>query len=110
MWTVLKGEIYSRTTKLQKINKRSCQNLFSQVFNILCSFRWQLVDVISDKLADCPEEQEKWRKSVATAAIKCLIASYSHSKDQATSPLQQEHSILKRLQRVLVGLLYAYIL
>lgn len=78
--------------------------------NILCSFRWQLVDVISDKLADCPEEQEKWRKSVATAAIKCLIASYSHLKDQATSPLEQEHSILKRLQRVLVGLLHAYIL
>uniref|UniRef100_A0AAQ5XV76 URB1 ribosome biogenesis homolog n=1 Tax=Amphiprion ocellaris TaxID=80972 RepID=A0AAQ5XV76_AMPOC len=33
-------------------------------------------------LADCPEEQEKWKKSVATAALKCLITSYSHSKDQ----------------------------
>uniref|UniRef100_A0A668T7V7 URB1 ribosome biogenesis homolog n=1 Tax=Oreochromis aureus TaxID=47969 RepID=A0A668T7V7_OREAU len=79
-------------------------SLPSALQNVDSFERWQLVDVISDKLADCPEEQEKWRKSVATAAIKCLIASYSHSKDQATSPLQQEHSILKRLQRVLVDI------
>uniref|UniRef100_A0A3P8SU82 URB1 ribosome biogenesis homolog n=1 Tax=Amphiprion percula TaxID=161767 RepID=A0A3P8SU82_AMPPE len=30
-------------------------------------------------LADCPEEQEKWKKSVATAALKCLITSYTAS-------------------------------
>uniref|UniRef100_A0A3Q4G050 URB1 ribosome biogenesis homolog n=1 Tax=Neolamprologus brichardi TaxID=32507 RepID=A0A3Q4G050_NEOBR len=76
------------------------------LINSLPSALQNVDNVISDKLADCPEEQEKWRKSVATAAIKCLIASYSHSKDQATSPLEQEHSILKRLQRVLVGLLH----
>uniref|UniRef100_A0A3B4FUG2 URB1 ribosome biogenesis homolog n=1 Tax=Pundamilia nyererei TaxID=303518 RepID=A0A3B4FUG2_9CICH len=70
------------------------------LINSLPSALQNVDNVISDKLADCPEEQEKWRKSVATAAIKCLIASYSHSKDQATSPLEQEHSILKRLQRI----------
>ncbi len=66
--------------------------------------RWRLVDVITEKLADSPEEQETWRKSVTTAAIKCLIAAYCHSKDQATSHLEQEKSILERLQRLLVGL------
>ncbi|XP_044210403.1 nucleolar pre-ribosomal-associated protein 1 isoform X1 [Thunnus albacares] len=65
--------------------------------------RWQLVDVITEKLADCPEEQETWRRSVTTAALKCLIASYSHTKDQATSPSAQEQSILERLQRLLTS-------
>ncbi|XP_063349998.1 nucleolar pre-ribosomal-associated protein 1 [Pelmatolapia mariae] len=88
-------------------NSKDIRDLINSLPNALQNVdsfeRWHLVDVISDKLADCPEEQEKWRKSVATAAIKCLIASYSHSKDQATSPLEQEHSILKRLQRVLIS-------
>lgn len=61
------------------------------------------MDVITEKLADCPEEQETWRKSVTTAALKCLIAAYSHSKDQAASPSEQEKSILERLQQLLVG-------
>ncbi|CAN9511010.1 unnamed protein product [Ophioblennius macclurei] len=65
--------------------------------------RWQLVDVMNEKLADCPEELEKWRKSVTTAAIKCLIASYSRSKDQASSPSDHEHSVLKRLQQTLTS-------
>ncbi|GLD53499.1 nucleolar pre-ribosomal-associated protein 1 [Lates japonicus] len=65
--------------------------------------RWQLVEVITENLADCPEEQETWRKSVTAAAFKCLIASYSHSKDQATSPSEQEQSILERLQRLLTS-------
>lgn len=38
-----------------------------------------------------------------TAAIKCLIASYSNYKDQATSPSEQERSILERLCQHLVG-------
>ncbi|XP_026153088.1 nucleolar pre-ribosomal-associated protein 1 [Mastacembelus armatus] len=65
--------------------------------------RWQLVPVITEKLIDCPEEQETWRKSVITAALKCLIASYSRSKDQATSPSEQEQSILERLQQLLTS-------
>lgn len=74
------------------------------------SSRWQLVEVITENLADCPEEQETWRKSVTVAAFKCLIASYSHSKDQATPPSEQEQNILERLQRLLVGLLSSFIL
>ncbi|KAI3354092.1 hypothetical protein L3Q82_018642 [Scortum barcoo] len=65
--------------------------------------RWQLVDVITEKLADCPEEQETWRKSVTSSALKCLSAAYSHSKDQTASPSEQEHSILDRLQRLLTS-------
>ncbi|XP_070685256.1 nucleolar pre-ribosomal-associated protein 1 [Pempheris klunzingeri] len=64
--------------------------------------RWQLIDVINEKLADCPEEQESWRKSVTTAALKCLIATYSHTKDQASSS-EQEQSILERLQQLLTS-------
>uniref|UniRef100_A0A672FX14 URB1 ribosome biogenesis homolog n=1 Tax=Salarias fasciatus TaxID=181472 RepID=A0A672FX14_SALFA len=63
-----------------------------------------LISNLPSKLADCPEESEKWRKSVATAAVKCLIASYSQSKDQASSPSDHEHSILKRLQQILVDI------
>ncbi|XP_031719530.1 nucleolar pre-ribosomal-associated protein 1 isoform X1 [Anarrhichthys ocellatus] len=65
--------------------------------------RWQLVDVITEKLADCPEEQETWRKSVTAAALKCLIAAFSHSRDQTTSWSQQEQSILERLQGLLTS-------
>uniref|UniRef100_A0A3B4UFA2 URB1 ribosome biogenesis homolog n=1 Tax=Seriola dumerili TaxID=41447 RepID=A0A3B4UFA2_SERDU len=65
--------------------------------------RWQLVDVVTEKLADCPEELETWRKSVTSAALKCLITSYSHSKDQATSPAEQEQSVLERLQTLLTS-------
>uniref|UniRef100_A0A672GJ32 URB1 ribosome biogenesis homolog n=1 Tax=Salarias fasciatus TaxID=181472 RepID=A0A672GJ32_SALFA len=79
-------------------------NLPSALQNTDTFERWQLVDVINEKLADCPEESEKWRKSVATAAVKCLIASYSQSKDQASSPSDHEHSILKRLQQILVDI------
>uniref|UniRef100_A0A671V9A0 URB1 ribosome biogenesis homolog n=1 Tax=Sparus aurata TaxID=8175 RepID=A0A671V9A0_SPAAU len=74
-----------------------------QKLNVAVSSRWRLVDVITEKLADCPEEQETWRKSVTTAALKCLIAAYSHSKDQAASPSEQEKSILERLQQLLVA-------
>ncbi|CAJ1065109.1 nucleolar pre-ribosomal-associated protein 1 [Xyrichtys novacula] len=58
--------------------------------------RWQLVDVIMEKVSDCPEEGETWRKSVTSAAFKCLTAAFSLSKDQ-TSPSEQEQSILERL-------------
>ncbi|KAI4816002.1 hypothetical protein KUCAC02_006121, partial [Chaenocephalus aceratus] len=65
--------------------------------------RWQLVDAVTEKLDGCPEEQDTWRKSVTTAALKCLIAAYSHSKDPATARLEQEHSILERLQGLLTS-------
>uniref|UniRef100_A0A3B4ZNL1 URB1 ribosome biogenesis homolog n=1 Tax=Stegastes partitus TaxID=144197 RepID=A0A3B4ZNL1_9TELE len=78
-------------------------NLPNALQNIDSFERWKLVDVITEKLADCPEEQEKWKKSLATAALKFLIASYSHSKDQAASPSDQEQSILNRLQQLLVA-------
>uniref|UniRef100_A0A665V0P4 URB1 ribosome biogenesis homolog n=1 Tax=Echeneis naucrates TaxID=173247 RepID=A0A665V0P4_ECHNA len=65
--------------------------------------RWQLVEVVTEKLADFPEEQETWRKSVTSAALKCLITSFSHSKDQTSLLLKQEHSILERLERLLVA-------
>lgn len=72
--------------------------------------RWKLVNVISEKLADFPDEQETWRKSVTASALKCLIASYSGSKDQATCPSEQEQSILERLQQLLVGYLSSIML
>ncbi|XP_070761902.1 nucleolar pre-ribosomal-associated protein 1 [Enoplosus armatus] len=65
--------------------------------------RWKLVDVITEKLADCPEEQETWRKSVTSAALKCLTAAYRHFKDQAESPSEEEQGILERLQRLLTS-------
>ncbi|XP_029373047.1 nucleolar pre-ribosomal-associated protein 1 [Echeneis naucrates] len=65
--------------------------------------RWQLVEVVTEKLADFPEEQETWRKSVTSAALKCLITSFSHSKDQTSLLLKQEHSILERLERLLTS-------
>ncbi|KAL3057633.1 hypothetical protein OYC64_007984 [Pagothenia borchgrevinki] len=65
--------------------------------------RWQLVDAVTEKLDGCPEEQDTWRKSVTTAALECLIAAYSHSKDPATARLEQEHSILERLQGLLTS-------
>lgn len=72
-------------------------------YNFFFCSRWQLVDAVDDKLADCPEELQTWRKSVTSAALKCLIASYSHCKDQAASPSEQEQGVLERLQRLLVG-------
>ncbi|KAM4590476.1 nucleolar pre-ribosomal-associated protein 1 [Fundulus diaphanus] len=63
--------------------------------------RWRLVDVITEKLADCTEEQEKWRRCVVAAALKCLTASYCRSKDQAASPSDQEQGVLKRLRQLL---------
>uniref|UniRef100_A0A8C2ZSQ5 URB1 ribosome biogenesis homolog n=1 Tax=Cyclopterus lumpus TaxID=8103 RepID=A0A8C2ZSQ5_CYCLU len=58
---------------------------------------------LQEKLADCPEEQETWRKSVITAALKCLLAAFSHSKDPATLRSKQEQSILERLQGLLTS-------
>uniref|UniRef100_A0A667Y0W1 URB1 ribosome biogenesis homolog n=1 Tax=Myripristis murdjan TaxID=586833 RepID=A0A667Y0W1_9TELE len=54
------------------------------------------------KLADRPEEQETWRKSVVAAALKWLISSYGRSRDQAASPSAQEESVLLRLQKLLI--------
>lgn len=66
------------------------------------------MDVITDKLVDDSEEQEKWRKSVCVAALKCLTASFSHSKDQPSSLSEQEHGVLQRLEQLLVGSLILY--
>ncbi|XP_028321135.1 nucleolar pre-ribosomal-associated protein 1 [Gouania willdenowi] len=65
--------------------------------------RWRVVDVITEKLADRPEEREKWRKSVATAALKCLVSSFTHCKDLESSPSEHEQSILTRLQQLMVS-------
>ncbi|XP_058490255.1 nucleolar pre-ribosomal-associated protein 1 [Solea solea] len=65
--------------------------------------RWQIVEVISETLADFPEELDAWKKSVTAAAFKCLVASFSHSKDQDTSPSEREQSILERLQTLLTS-------
>uniref|UniRef100_A0A3P9JLW3 URB1 ribosome biogenesis homolog n=1 Tax=Oryzias latipes TaxID=8090 RepID=A0A3P9JLW3_ORYLA len=56
-------------------------NLPSVLPNVDSFQRWKLVDVITDKLVDYPEELEKWRKSVSIAALKCLTASFCGSKD-----------------------------
>uniref|UniRef100_A0A3Q2ZY75 URB1 ribosome biogenesis homolog n=1 Tax=Kryptolebias marmoratus TaxID=37003 RepID=A0A3Q2ZY75_KRYMA len=58
-----------------------------------------LPDALQNKLADSPVEQDKWRKCVMAAALKCLIVSYCHP---AASTSAQEHSVLKRLQHLLV--------
>uniref|UniRef100_A0A8C9ZT80 URB1 ribosome biogenesis homolog n=1 Tax=Sander lucioperca TaxID=283035 RepID=A0A8C9ZT80_SANLU len=85
-------------------NIKDTRDLISSLphLNVVFSSRWQLVDVITEKLADCPDEQETWRKSVTAAAFKCLTAAYSHSKNQTTSRSEQEHSILERLQGLLI--------
>uniref|UniRef100_A0A3Q3JWH8 URB1 ribosome biogenesis homolog n=1 Tax=Monopterus albus TaxID=43700 RepID=A0A3Q3JWH8_MONAL len=86
-------------------NIKDIRDLISNLpsLNVVFSSRWQLVNVITEKLLSCPEEQETWRTSVTTAALKCLIASYSHSKHCAASPSEQEQSILERLQRLLTS-------
>ncbi|CAK6968909.1 nucleolar pre-ribosomal-associated protein 1 [Scomber scombrus] len=83
---------------------RDLINILPEALQKVDSFeRWQLVDVFTEKLADCPEEQETWIRSVTTAAFKCLIASYSQTKDQTTSTSTQEQSILDRLQKLLTS-------
>ncbi|TWW76931.1 nucleolar pre-ribosomal-associated protein 1 [Takifugu flavidus] len=76
--------------------RKLINNLLSALQNVESFERWKLIDVITEKLADFPEEKETWRKSVITAAIKCLTASYSNYKDQATSP-EQERTVSERL-------------
>ncbi|KAM3616229.1 uncharacterized protein V6R79_014656 [Siganus canaliculatus] len=65
--------------------------------------RWRLVDVITERLADNSEKQDTWKKSVTTAAIRCLTAAYSRSKDPAVNPSEQEKNILERLQQLLTS-------
>ncbi|XP_061538388.1 nucleolar pre-ribosomal-associated protein 1 [Phycodurus eques] len=65
--------------------------------------RWQLVDVITEKLSHCQEEEVKWRKRVTAAALKCLVAVYGHTKDQATSTSKQEQTVLGRLQSLITS-------
>lgn len=97
-WTALKGinELF-----ILRVNDR-CHQL-NELNNVFFSSRWQLIDVITEKLSDCPEEQETWKKSVTTAALKCLITAYSHSKEQSAPLSEQEKNVLDRLQQLLVG-------
>lgn len=60
------------------------------------------MDVVTEKLAEVPEEEETWRKTVASTGLKCLAASYIHSKEQASSPSEQEQSVQERLGKVLL--------
>ncbi|KAG7471205.1 hypothetical protein MATL_G00121940 [Megalops atlanticus] len=65
--------------------------------------RWQLVDSISDKLADSPEELASWRKSLLNAALRWLITAYSSCKEQEQAAQQKEESMLQRLQGLLTS-------
>ncbi|KAM9318532.1 nucleolar pre-ribosomal-associated protein 1 [Pholidichthys leucotaenia] len=78
-------------------------NLPDALQNVDSFERWQVVDSVTDKLSSYPEEEERWRKCVTTAALKCLTASYSHYKDQAKTPSEQEKGLLNRLQRLLTS-------
>ncbi|XP_068601520.1 nucleolar pre-ribosomal-associated protein 1 [Brachionichthys hirsutus] len=78
-------------------------NLPSALQNVNSFERWQLVDVITEKLSDSPQEQETWRKFTATAALRCLAAAYSHFRDQDTAQAEQEKSLLERLQQFLTS-------
>ncbi|XP_065816652.1 nucleolar pre-ribosomal-associated protein 1 isoform X2 [Labrus bergylta] len=86
-----------------KDTKDLITNLPSALQKVDSFERWQLVDVITEKLSECPEEKDTWRKSVTSAAIKCLISAYSRSKEQTSSLSEQEQAILGKLQELLVG-------
>uniref|UniRef100_A0A673CAG6 URB1 ribosome biogenesis homolog n=1 Tax=Sphaeramia orbicularis TaxID=375764 RepID=A0A673CAG6_9TELE len=74
-WTLWKGNDNCQ------LRHFSFMHIISKLFSVLFFFsRWQLVNVITEELADCPEELETWRKSIITAALKCLIASYNRRK------------------------------
>uniref|UniRef100_A0A3P9IDF2 URB1 ribosome biogenesis homolog n=1 Tax=Oryzias latipes TaxID=8090 RepID=A0A3P9IDF2_ORYLA len=83
-------------------------NLPSVLPNVDSFQRWKLVDVITDKLVDYPEELEKWRKSVSIAALKCLTASFCGSKDPSAAATEQEHSVLQTLKQLLVCSHFTY--
>lgn len=88
------------------IYKSSAHNMsdslaFFFFFSTPLPVRWQLVDVITEKLRDCPEEEVTWRKRVTASALKCLIASYDRGRDQAATT--HEQSVLERLQKLVVG-------
>uniref|UniRef100_A0A3P8W600 URB1 ribosome biogenesis homolog n=1 Tax=Cynoglossus semilaevis TaxID=244447 RepID=A0A3P8W600_CYNSE len=95
------GDQFAQT--LVSLVQLSCLH---ESFNVLFSFRWQLVEVISEKLADFPDELENWRTSVTAAAFRCLITSYSQSKDQTQTLSEQELGILGRLPTFLVSIFY----
>uniref|UniRef100_A0A3Q3NMD9 URB1 ribosome biogenesis homolog n=1 Tax=Labrus bergylta TaxID=56723 RepID=A0A3Q3NMD9_9LABR len=86
-----------------KDTKDLITNLPSALQKVDSFERWQLVDVITEKLSECPEEKDTWRKSVTSAAIKCLISAYSRSKEQTSSLSEQEQAILGKLQELLLS-------
>ncbi|KAJ8368561.1 hypothetical protein SKAU_G00085890 [Synaphobranchus kaupii] len=63
--------------------------------------RWKLVESITDKLADSPEELASWTKSLPTAALRWLISAYSSYKEQEKALQQEEESILQRVKGLL---------
>uniref|UniRef100_A0A673CAF6 URB1 ribosome biogenesis homolog n=1 Tax=Sphaeramia orbicularis TaxID=375764 RepID=A0A673CAF6_9TELE len=64
-WTLWKGNDNCQ------LRHFSFMHIISKLFSVLFFFsRWQLVNVITEELADCPEELETWRKSIITAALK----------------------------------------
>ncbi|CAG6000164.1 unnamed protein product [Menidia menidia] len=79
------------------------QNLPAALQNVDSFERWQLVDVITEKLAERPAEKEEWRRSVCTAALKTLAASYSRSREVSASPSEQEQGVLRRLQELVTS-------
>ncbi|XP_030633813.1 nucleolar pre-ribosomal-associated protein 1 [Chanos chanos] len=65
--------------------------------------RWMLADVVSEKLAECAEEQqESWRKSLLNAALCWLVGAYNSCKEQKNAELEKEEAMLQRVQTLLV--------
>ncbi|XP_028856859.1 nucleolar pre-ribosomal-associated protein 1 [Denticeps clupeoides] len=64
--------------------------------------RWALVDVLSAKLDQHPEELRSWRASLLSAALCCLVASYRSSRELDKAPLEQEEAVLRRLPGLMI--------
>ncbi|XP_074535890.1 nucleolar pre-ribosomal-associated protein 1 [Halichoeres trimaculatus] len=102
----LQAEVLASLIKLSaniKHSKDLIGNLPTVLQKVDSFERWQLVDVITEKLSDSPEENVSWRKFVTRAALKCLTAAYIHSKDQTSSLTEKEQSILERLPGLLTS-------
>ncbi|TTH23517.1 Nucleolar pre-ribosomal-associated protein 1 [Bagarius yarrelli] len=61
--------------------------------------RWQLADVITEKLAGTPE-QIHWRNSLLTAALRWLSATY---KDHKQPLVEREEAMIQRLKTLLIS-------
>lgn len=76
--------------------------------DFICSewfwFRWQLADLITEKLA-CTPEQLQWRKSLLASALRWLVTAYKEHK----KPLKNEETMLKRLKTLLVCIEHVFV-